>query len=553
MAKGQFLVRNRHNNSWYGRVVIPASLRAHFNGKREIRRSLKTTDKTLAKQLSLEFWLTCQRQFDQIKQNKAHAILDQKSDMPMFTFDEFQNYTKTTDLFGREHIFDFSNPAQEMEMARYVQDNAYRLFEQCKDRPDILEYLRHLNQAAPEVGVAVVAPPQTPKSFSEAVDLYINRLKTQGRKGRKLKQRTLESYIGRLHFWKDYFNDTAMHEITLHQLSQTQELLTSLPANFSKKGLSVEQALEAAKTAKVDDIKTISDKTRSEYLGQLKALLEYAKTNGFTHSDLSVHIEMPNTKRSKAVLRLPYTTEDLQKIFPGQNYGVDFGRNRAGLDRKCKFWFPLLAVFTGARLEEIAQLGTNDIQIDQETQILFANITDRGMAADGKKKQVKTASSVRPIPIHNTLIDIGFVEYWNSRSKSGKKSLFDLKRDAQGRLAKGMTNWFTRNEKRKDGRIIQGYIERRGITSKGINEMGENWSKSFHSFRHTVIDNLRGKEMANGEFIHDQYIGLIAGHSLGNLETVDYGIDHSQLKLRKAIIDTIHYKDVDFDQIKWQE
>jgi len=32
MAKAQFLVRNRHQNIWYARVVIPSSIRPLFQG-----------------------------------------------------------------------------------------------------------------------------------------------------------------------------------------------------------------------------------------------------------------------------------------------------------------------------------------------------------------------------------------------------------------------------------------------------------------------------------------------------------------------------------------
>ena len=46
MAATQFLIRNRHCNVWYGRIVIPLKLRKHFNGKRELRESLRTSDRT---------------------------------------------------------------------------------------------------------------------------------------------------------------------------------------------------------------------------------------------------------------------------------------------------------------------------------------------------------------------------------------------------------------------------------------------------------------------------------------------------------------------------
>lgn len=66
MAATQFLIRNRHCNVWYGRIVIPQKLREHFNGKRELRKSLGTSDRKLAKRLALEFWIACQNGFDRL-------------------------------------------------------------------------------------------------------------------------------------------------------------------------------------------------------------------------------------------------------------------------------------------------------------------------------------------------------------------------------------------------------------------------------------------------------------------------------------------------------
>ena len=97
-----------------------------------------------------------------------------------------------------------------------------------------------------------------------------------------------------------------------------------------------------------------------------------------------------------------------------------------------------------------------------------------------------------------------------------------------------------------------GYIERRGVDSKGANNAGERWSKSFHSFRHTTIDNLRGKKLANGEYIREPDIGLVMGHEKDKLETARYGTDRSQLELRKAVIEAIDYPEVAFGEISWK-
>ena len=530
-SQSQFLIRNRHSNQWYGRVIIPTLLRPQFEGKREVRRSLQTSNKTIAKRRALAFWLQCQEKFERIRQGEQGSM----------------RYIETHDALGRKHVFDLDDPKDEEKLAREMHENANKLLAKFSDNPEILERLLAINEKrlAEPTPSPTQAQPETATPFAQAIDLYIDKLNTQGRKGKRLSQRTLLNYQGRLTFWKEVFGNKHIHDITLSELSTIQIWLTRLPANFAKKGLSTEKAIKIAKTIGnyPKNLVSISDKTRAEYLGQLKGLLEFAYSCGFTTTDQSSHVEIPNTKQSKAVERLPFTEDDLTKIFP-KDYGVDFGKKHAALDWDVRYWFPLIALFSGARLEEIGQLKTDDIKTCPDTCIVYMNISDSGLSGDGAKKHIKNKNSVRPIPVHSTLIELGFLEYVEKRQADKKdKSLFKLKRDKQGRLGKGLSNWFSRFEKRANGNgHILGYIERRGVESKGVYDTGERWTKTFHSFRHTAIDNLRGKQLDNGQFIREQDIGLVMGHEKDKLETANYGADRSQLELRKAVIEAIQYK-----------
>jgi hypothetical protein len=99
----------------------------------------------------------------------------------------------------------------------------------------------------------------------------------------------------------------------MKQLSTIQNWLTRLPSNYSNKGLTTLAAIETAKSA---DHKhpIISDKTRAEYLGQLKGILEHVHSCSFIASDLSSNIEIPNTKQAKTVEQLPFSNDDIAKI-----------------------------------------------------------------------------------------------------------------------------------------------------------------------------------------------------------------------------------------------
>ena len=211
MAGSHFLVRNRHNNIWYVRIIIPAALKVQFNNKREFRRSLKTTNKQEAKKLSFAFWVACQNGFDQLidhqkskksfagiteflqwlqKQAKLdnhrlkirdHNMVIKKDELEELADKHLCHYIKTVDVFGQEHIFDLNNHDDEMELMKTVYANANKLFEQYKDDPDtLMRILEIYNKAVPS---QKIPSPQaeTPMRFKEAVDLYIEKLTLQGR------------------------------------------------------------------------------------------------------------------------------------------------------------------------------------------------------------------------------------------------------------------------------------------------------------------------------------------------------------------------------------
>ena len=66
------------------------------------------------------------------------------------------------------------------------------------------------------------------------------------------------------------------------------------------------------------------------------------------------------------------------------------------------FWLPLLGLYTGARLNELCQLTPSNVR--EEDDIAYLDITNE---ADGQR--IKTSSGKRIIPIHQRLIDLGFL------------------------------------------------------------------------------------------------------------------------------------------------
>ena len=71
-------------------------------------------------------------------------------------------------------------------------------------------------------------------------------------------------------------------------------------------------------------------------------------------------------------------------------------------------------IYTGARREELAQLLVADVRQDDDSGIWYLSI------APGEGKTVKTLSSRRKVPLHADLLALGFIDYRNSLTASGR-------------------------------------------------------------------------------------------------------------------------------------
>ena len=90
--------------------------------------------------------------------------------------------------------------------------------------------------------------------------------------------------------------------------------------------------------------------------------------------------------------------DDLKKLFVKS---PEYGRDRHNLPYK--YWLPLLGLYTGARLEELAQLDPTDIiEVDG---VWCLDINENGI-----RKSVKT-SEQRIVPHHPFLVDLGLSRF----------------------------------------------------------------------------------------------------------------------------------------------
>lgn len=174
--------------------------------------------------------------------------------------------------------------------------------------------------------------------------------------------------------------------------------------------------------------------------------------------------------------RRAFTSEEIEQIFDPETY-LPWAKKYPH-----RFWGPLIGLHTGARVAEVAQIKIADVVQDGEIWCFkFRATPDRDLPARGgpaTRGSMKTAVSIRTVPIHPALIDLGFLDYFKDARESGHARLFPNlpsgsagKADAESGKAYGAAL----------GSQFSDYLRKVASLEKGM---------GFHAFRHTIDTNL---------------------------------------------------------------
>lgn len=214
-------------------------------------------------------------------------------------------------------------------------------------------------------------------------------------------------------------------------------------------------------------------------LAALRSVLGWAMDNDLITTNPATGVRL-RVAKVQTDTRLPYDDADLKVIF-GLPVFTSAERPKAG-GGEAAYWLPLLALFTGARLNELGQLMVSDIKERDGT--AYIDISN-----DGEGQSVKTEGSKREVPIHPTLETLGFLKYAASQPPAGR--LFpQVVPDSTGNHTGSWSKWWGRYQR------AQGVKDNR---------------KVFHSFRHRFIDACRAAR------IEEEVRNAITGHASGNV------------------------------------
>ncbi|OXC76291.1 site-specific integrase [Caballeronia sordidicola] len=259
-----------------------------------------------------------------------------------------------------------------------------------------------------------------------------------------------------------------------------------------------------------DDLQAtgLAPATLRSRVGMLRALFSAAMNNDPPLVDANpcqgVKTDLGNVAKTA---RLPFERADIVAIMGSPVFSA--GARPKGGAGEASYWLPLLAMYTGCRMEELGQLSPKDIKHDhyrdrddKEQPVSVIYITD-----DGENQGLKNYASRRRIPVHNDLVKLGFIEY--VANQKGARLFPLLRADNQGRETARFSYWF--------GTYLRGVCK---ITDK---------RKTFHSFRHMFIDTMRevGVEEATSQ--------ALTGHTSGDISRNYGGAFHPLRPLVEAM------------------
>jgi len=294
--------------------------------------------------------------------------------------------------------------------------------------------------------------------------------------------------LGTFKLIKDVLGDVEVKLFSKKTIVELREKLGRLPANVYKlfPGKTIKQVLN------MQGIEPMSVMSLNKHVSRLSSLLKFAIKEGYISVNYAERMKVPVRRRADEERKV-YSQDEIHKII-----------NHLPRDPRKpeRYWIPLIAMYSGLRLDEICQMYVEDIQ--QVEDIWCFNVNDE------KDKKLKTLSSKRVIPVHPKLIDIGFIEYVEKIKESGAPRLWmNLNRRDSDGYGNAFGKWFQRFNR---------------------NHITKDKAKVFHSFRHVVADTL--KQAGAQELI----ISEILGHANDSMTMSRYGKRYQPKILLEALM-----------------
>ncbi len=484
MPLASHLKVSRHG-VFYFRIVIPLLLRSAFGGRCEIKKSLNTRNPRIAKRFAYTLSSSTLALFDEVRKMAGYDPKRLNTNDPS-TWPKSSSGKYEIDLQRGIYKADSKIPGDhENMMAAMDKIGMLPLPRPEVASPATIAAVESaVSSALKALPMASASTARKPMLISRVIPLYIQNLEM-----RSSAEKTGETYESNCIKFLGVIGDKLIHEVT-------------------------EDDIETFKDWCLLDSPTLKLQSLDGRLYPISGLLKYAQKNGHFPRDVQVptvgKFNLSKTEREKlAVSAEPFKVEELQKIFGQSAYLKYVSGNPA------RYWLPLLSLYTGARIDELAQLHQSDLSNPQGVRILHINDMDN--------KKVKSKAGKRFVPIHPVLWDLGWKEYLSDIER-----LYPDEAMAFPHLVKTKNGYSA-----AVGKAFNAYLSKIGIKKGGDDQR----KKVFHSFRHTM-----NNEMANRGVSLELRCGLV-GHELNNINSRIYTQDASHKSLMDSVMNLLYERE----------
>ncbi len=295
---------------------------------------------------------------------------------------------------------------------------------------------------------------------------------------------------------EQFGSERLLAAISKQDASEVKKVLQALPASRNTKPALKD--LPLSEVVKASGHKIISPKTINSHIDAFRRFFDWAERHGHAPHKLFEGMKVPRAKDA-ATERRPFSKDQTRLIYN------ELTSNPSGLVRsESHKWAALLGLFTGARLNEICQLELADIQ--QNGDIWCLNITDEG----DNNKRVKAKASRRKVPLHSKLIQLGFLDFMESRKK-GQRLFPDYSYSANVGYGRSLGRWYN-----------ESFLPKLGLKEPSL---------VFHSLRHTMVTRLAQAG------VPEPIIQGVVGHAREGVTQEAYFKDGYTLKQLKDAIE----------------
>jgi len=313
--------------------------------------------------------------------------------------------------------------------------------------------------------------------------MRLKQLFEEWQSGNKPRPQTALEFEAAVDDFIDFAGDIAVSTIDPDLLYDYRDEAAKLPASMPRadRGLPFRERVTKHTSTKPK----CAPPTLKKRIGALQALLTYAFKMRWTATNVGAGILIVGYSKTKRTRR-SFEDHELATLCACPLFVDPLGwDSKTRVSDATIFWLFLIAITTGARLEEVGQVALADVKRDGK--IVYLDIDDYIVDSDAEAKSVKTDDSTRLIPIHALLIELGFNQYCAALAELGHTQLFpDLRENSVGKR--------TKEASQKINRIIDRYVstDRRLV---------------FHSLRHAF------KAKGNDAGLTDRTLDQICGHA----------------------------------------